>query len=153
MSRQKRSATGEELHELFHEVFVLHGALSGVMDEVHERVGLRTSHCKVADALERHGPATVPEVAAWLRVSRQFVQTVCNELAAQGLFAFADSPRHKRSKLASLTEKGRRVLARAGDAEAAIIEKALPDVNAVDVAAAAALLGSITERVRAKKPR
>jgi DNA-binding MarR family transcriptional regulator len=153
MSRNKRSATGEELHGLFHEVFVLHGALSDVMDEVHERVGLRSSQCKVADTLDRHGPATVPEVAAWHRVSRQFVQTVCNELVAQGLVEFNDSPRHKRSKLASLTEKGRRVLAQAGKVEAAIIERAVPGMNRDEVAGATALLRAITERVKAKKSR
>jgi DNA-binding MarR family transcriptional regulator len=152
MAPRRRYATGEQLHGLFHEVFALHDALSEVMDEVHERAGLRTAQCRIADELERLGPASVPEVAASLGVSRQFVQTVCNGLEAMGLVQFNDSPRHKRSKLVSLTEKGRRTIARAGKAEAAIIERALPDVDAAKAADAAALLHGISGRVRAKKP-
>jgi DNA-binding MarR family transcriptional regulator len=152
MAPRKRYATGEQLHDLFHEVFALHDALSEVMDEVHERAGLRTAQCRIADALERLGPAPVPEIAASLGVSRQFLQTVCNELEAMGLVQFDDSPRHKRSKLVSLTKKGHRTLDRTGQVEAAIIEKALPDVDAAKVADAAAFLHGISGRVRAKKP-
>ena len=152
MASRKRYAAGEQLHDLFHEVFALHDALSEVMDEVHERAGLRTAQCRIADAFERLGPAPVPEVDASLGVSRQFVQTVCNELEAMGLVQFNDSPRHKRSKLVSLTEKGRRTIDRAGKAEAAIIERALPDVDAAKVTDATALLHRISGRVRAKKP-
>jgi DNA-binding MarR family transcriptional regulator len=152
MASRRRYATGEQLHDLFHEVFALRDALSEVMDDVHERAGLRTAQCRIADALDRLGPAPVPQVAASLGVSRQFVQTVCNELEAMGLAQFSDSPRHKRSKLVSLTEKGRRILDRSGRAEAAIIEKALPDVDAAKVTGAAALLRGIGGRVRAKKP-
>ena len=151
MASRKRYAAGEQLHDLFHEVFALHDALSEVMDEVHERAGLRTAQCRIADAFERLGPAPVPEVDASLGVSRQFVQTVCNELEAMGLVQFNDSPRHKRSKLVSLTEKGRRTIDRAGKAEAAIIERALPDVDAAKVAGAAALLRGISGQVRTKK--
>ena len=152
MPKAKRAATGEELHELFHSVFVLQGVLSAVMDDVHARVGMRTSQCKIADALERHGPAAVPQVAAWLGVSRQFVQTVCNEMEALGLLEFRDSPRHKRSRLASLTEKGKRVAARAGNAEAAIIERTLPDIDAGRVADASGILRAITDRIPGRNP-
>jgi DNA-binding MarR family transcriptional regulator len=152
MASRRRYAAGEQLHDLFHEVFALHDALSEVMDEVHEQAGLRTAQCRIADELERLGPASVPEVAASLGVSRQFVQTVCNGLRSMGLVEFKDSPRHKRSKLVSLTSKGRHTLERAGRAEAAIIEKALPDVDAAKLADAAALLRGISGRVRAKKP-
>jgi DNA-binding MarR family transcriptional regulator len=152
MASRKRYAAGEQLHDLFHEVFALHDALSEVMDGVHARAGLRTSQCRVADELERLGSATVPEVAASLRVSRQFVQTVCNGLQSIGLVEFKDSPRHKRSKLVSLTGKGRRALERAGRAEAAIIEKALPDVDATKVANTVALLRGIGKKVQARKP-
>jgi len=153
MAQRKPPATGEELHNLFHEVFLLHDALVQVMDAVHERAGLRTSQCKVADAIERLGAAPVPEIAASLGVSRQFVQTTCNEMEKAGLIGFRASPRHKRSKLASLTEKGRRVVARAGGAEAAIIEGALPNVDSDRVEDAHELLRTITSRVRGRKPR
>jgi DNA-binding MarR family transcriptional regulator len=143
MAKLKSRASGDDLHELFHEVFLLHAALSAVMDEVHEQAGLRTSQCKVADALERAGPASVPEVAARLGVSRQFVQTICNEFEEMALIEFKDSPRHKRSKLVTLTEKGRRTLAQAWRSEAAIIEKALPEIDAKTTSEATVLLATI----------
>lgn len=143
MVKAKTSASGEDLHELFHEVFLLHAALSAVMDAVHEKAGLRTAQCKVADALERAGPASVPEVAARLDVSRQFVQTICNEFEEMGIIEFRDSPRHKRSKLVVLTEKGRRTLAKAWQYEAGVIEKALPDIDAATTAKATALLKTV----------
>jgi DNA-binding MarR family transcriptional regulator len=149
MAVKKRRATGEQLHDLFHEVFVLHDILFDVADEVHARAGLRTAQCRVADELERLGSATVPDVAAALNVSRQFVQTTCNELERIGVVRFSDSPRHKRSKLVSLTEAGRRTLARAAGIEAAVIEKALPDMDAAAVSKAQALLRDIRERVQA----
>lgn len=147
MTKLKSRASGDDLHELFHEVFLLHAALSAVMDEVHEQAGLRTSQCKVADVLERAGPASVPEVAARLGVSRQFVQTVCNEFEESGLIEFKDSPRHKRSKLVALTEKGRRTLARAWRSEAAIIEKALPEIDAKTTSEATTLLATIRKKL------
>jgi DNA-binding MarR family transcriptional regulator len=151
MPKKKTVASGEALHELFHEVFLLHGALSAIMDSVHERAGLRTSQCKVADALERTGPATVPDIAARLGVSRQFVQTICNEFEGMGIITFTDSPRHKRSKLVSLTEKGRRTLERAWHYEAAIIEAALPDIGATETEAATALLLRLRTRLVGQK--
>lgn len=151
MAKPQPRASGEDLHELFHEVFLLHAALSAVMDDVHERAGLRTSQVKVADALERAGPASVPEIAARLGVSRQFVQTVCNEFEEMGLIEFQDSPRHKRSKLVVLTEKGRRTLARTGRSEAAIIEKAMPDIDGKATGAATTLLKELREKLAAQK--
>ena len=57
--------------------------------------------------LATSGPATVPEIARARPVSRQHIQKLADELAAQGLVEFADNPRHKRSKLVRLTAKGR----------------------------------------------
>ena len=54
------------------------------------------------------GPLTVPEIARMRPTSRQRMQRLADELAAQGLVAFVDNPRHRRSKLVRLTRKGDR---------------------------------------------
>jgi len=54
------------------------------------------------------GPLTVPEIARMRPTSRQRMQRLADELAAQGLVAFVDNPRHRRSKLVRLTRKGNR---------------------------------------------
>ncbi len=152
-TRQKKHASGEELHALFYEVFALQRALSEVMDAVHEKAGLQTPQVKVLDALQQRGRATVPDVATALGVSRQFVQTICSELENRGLLAFADNPRHLRSKLVSLTEKGRNALNRFREREAAVIEKTLPMQNAERVADALKLIQTIRHCIQGGDPK
>lgn len=53
------------------------------------------------------GPQTVPEMARSRPVSRQHCQTICNTLEAQGFVEFIANPRHKKSKLVRITQKGR----------------------------------------------
>ncbi|MGO8917821.1 MAG: MarR family transcriptional regulator [Stellaceae bacterium] len=54
------------------------------------------------------GPLTVPEIAKMRPTSRQRMQRLADELAAEGLVEFIDNPRHRRSKLVRLTRKGNR---------------------------------------------
>ena len=52
------------------------------------------------------GPLTVPQIAQMRPTSRQRMQRLADELAAEGLVKFIDNPKHRRSKLAQLTRKG-----------------------------------------------
>jgi DNA-binding MarR family transcriptional regulator len=52
------------------------------------------------------GPLTVPQIARMRPTSRQRMQRLADELAAEGLVEFIDNPRHRRSKLVRLTRKG-----------------------------------------------
>ena len=52
------------------------------------------------------GPLTVPQIAEMRPTSRQRMQRLADELAADGLVEFIDNPRHRRSKLVQLTRKG-----------------------------------------------
>lgn len=52
------------------------------------------------------GPLTVPQIAQMRPTSRQRMQRLADELAAEGLVEFADNPKHRRSKLVQLTPKG-----------------------------------------------
>ncbi len=52
------------------------------------------------------GPLTVPRIARMRPTSRQRMQRLADELAAEGLVRFIDNPRHLRSKLVQLTPKG-----------------------------------------------
>jgi DNA-binding MarR family transcriptional regulator len=52
------------------------------------------------------GPLTVPQIAKMRPTSRQRMQRLADELAAEGLVAFIDNPKHRRSKLVQLTPKG-----------------------------------------------
>jgi DNA-binding MarR family transcriptional regulator len=52
------------------------------------------------------GPLTVPQIAEMRPTSRQRMQRLADELAAEGLVEFLDNPKHRRSKLVRLTRKG-----------------------------------------------
>src|SRR5262249_58992725 len=52
------------------------------------------------------GPLTVPQIAQMRPTSRQRMQRLADELSAEGLVAFIDNPRHRRSKLVRLIAKG-----------------------------------------------
>jgi DNA-binding MarR family transcriptional regulator len=52
------------------------------------------------------GPLTVPQIAQMRPTSRQRMQRLADELAADGLVKFVDNPKHRRSKLVKLTRKG-----------------------------------------------
>ena len=52
------------------------------------------------------GPLTVPQIAQMRPTSRQRMQRLADELAAEGLIEFVDNPKHQRSKLVRLTRNG-----------------------------------------------
>jgi DNA-binding MarR family transcriptional regulator len=52
------------------------------------------------------GPLSVPQIAKMRPTSRQRMQRLADELAAEGLVEFIDNPKHRRSKLVRLTRKG-----------------------------------------------
>jgi DNA-binding MarR family transcriptional regulator len=65
------------------------------------------------------GPLTVPQIAQMRPTSRQRMQRLADELAAEGLVEFIDNPKHLRSKLVRLTRKGH---ARYGELSARLLE-------------------------------
>jgi DNA-binding MarR family transcriptional regulator len=52
------------------------------------------------------GPLTVPQIAQMRPTSRQRMQRLADELAAEGLVEFIDNPKHRRSMLVRLTPEG-----------------------------------------------
>lgn len=77
---------------------------------VGQRTGLITSWGGGAfgfmRSLAQLGPLTVPQIAQMRPTSRQRMQRLADELAAEGLVEFVDNPKHQRSKLVRLTRKG-----------------------------------------------
>ncbi|MEJ2639524.1 MAG: MarR family transcriptional regulator [Desulfosarcinaceae bacterium] len=138
-------SVGKALHDLFRELFALHAALSKVMDGVHEAAGLSTPQLKIAGLLNE--PATVPDMAARLGVSRQAVQTICNGLLDLGLLEFKRNPRHRRSRLAALTGAGRAAYQEARRREEETIERSFPGIDAAEVEAAHKLLTHLRKRL------
>ena len=140
-------STGENLHDLFVEVFHLRENLGKIMDDVHEAAGMATSELRVAYTLLVSGEVTVPEVAEKLNVSRQFVQKVCDNLAWEGILQYAENPRHKRSKLVRVTPSGRKKLEEVRRSEAVIIARFFSGMQLEPIREATHTLREINNRL------
>ena len=97
---------GEAIAELMLEV----GQFFFRIRAVGQRAGLFTSWGAGSFGFMRSlalmGPLTVPQIAQMRPTSRQRMQRLADELAAEGVVEFIENPRHRRSKLVRLTRKG-----------------------------------------------
>jgi DNA-binding MarR family transcriptional regulator len=112
MVRQRKAAgrtissKGEAIADLMLEVAQFFFRLRAVG----QRTGLITNWGGGAFGFMRSvaliGPLTVPQIAQMRPTSRQRMQRLADELAAEGLVEFIENPRHRRSKRVRLTSKG-----------------------------------------------
>ncbi|WP_430735000.1 MarR family winged helix-turn-helix transcriptional regulator [Halodesulfovibrio aestuarii] len=141
---RKENANGRDVHELLMEVFELQKSMSEFSDIVHEQTGLSTAKRKIFRAIVTNDrDVTVPDIAALLGISRQFVQKSCNELEHSGDIIFAENPRHKRSRYVVITEKGKIHWKDLCDREHGFIDRLLPDIERTKVIEATELLKRI----------
>jgi DNA-binding MarR family transcriptional regulator len=147
IEKNKGESTGSVLHDLFREIFQLYDVLSSIKDTVHKQAGLGTPQRKIMQTLYKYGPATVPHIASRLDVSRQFVQTVCNDLITGEFINAVENPLHKRSKLIRISNAGLDALRQAQENENQIIEQALPEINPKDAIQAVKLLNRIRKKI------
>lgn len=143
---------GKELHDLFREVFLLRDVLEQVMEQTHVQAGLSTPKARILRTLAEEGPATVPDLARALNVSRQFVLKICNELCKDQYIEFMDNPRHKTSKLASCTQQGIAARNAFRAQENSLIARALPHADRDEIRAATRLLHILTTQIRNRTP-
>lgn len=96
------------------------------------------------------GDWTVPAAADRLGTSRQAVQRIANELVDDGLAAFEDNPRHRRSPFLRLSEDGQRALAAISVKARTENQAVLAALDGLDVALIRAGLRQLTSAVRAR---
>jgi DNA-binding MarR family transcriptional regulator len=93
--------------ELILETFRLNGSLLVAGDALVADIGLTSARWQVLGAIA-YSPVPLPvaHLARNMGLSRQAVQRLSNEMAADGLVQFADNPHHQRAKLVVLTARG-----------------------------------------------
>jgi DNA-binding MarR family transcriptional regulator len=105
-ARRVTTPKGEAIADLMLEVAQFFFRLRAIG----QRTGLITSWGGGAFGFMRSlallGPLTVPQIAQMRPTSRQRMQRLADELAAEGVVEFIDNPKHRRSKLVRLTKKG-----------------------------------------------
>jgi DNA-binding MarR family transcriptional regulator len=138
--------------ELAVAVFRANGALLAAGDALTAPAGLTSARWQVLGVID-HGPATVAEIARTMGLRRQSVQQTADALAADGLAAFHDNPRHRRAKLLEPTGKGREALAGVERAHAAWADRLAAALDGAEIAAATAALRALTSTLEAEGSR
>ncbi|QKW30845.1 MarR family transcriptional regulator [Streptomyces seoulensis] len=127
------------------EVFALVGPLYRRVQRQIERdaprQGLSVGVRAVLDLLREHGPMTVPQMGRAQSISRQFVQRMVNDAAADGLVEAAPNPAHARSSLIRLTDAGHAAIRAVVAREHALLSRAAADLTASDVDTCVRVLG------------
>jgi DNA-binding MarR family transcriptional regulator len=99
------------------------------------------------------GPLTVPQIAEMRPTSRQRMQRLADELAAEGLVEFTDNPRHRRSKLVRLTRKGEAYYRELNARLLAIAATMGSDLDESDVRGASDVVRRLSGDVKARSER
>lgn len=92
------------------ETVALFHRLRAISEQVQGQGELSSGRWGVLRDLARAGPQTVPQMARSRPVSRQYIQTLVDGLAEQGLVECLPNPAHTRSPLVRLTTKGKTLL-------------------------------------------
>ena len=90
------------------EIFRVNGQLLAEGDRLSKQEGLTSARWQVIGALRiADEPLTVAQIARNMGLTRQSVQRIVDLLSLDGLIEMQPNPRHKRARLALLTEDGR----------------------------------------------
>lgn len=98
------------------------------------------------------GPLTVPQIAQMRPTSRQRMQRLADELAAEGLVAFIDNPRHLRSKLVKLTAKGEKRYGEMNAELLAIAATLVVPLGEADIRRATEIVRQLSDDVKGTYP-
>ena len=97
----------DALTQLILETFRLNGALLEAGDGLVAHLGLTSARWQVLGAIFTSPvPRPIAQLARNMGLSRQAVQRLANEMAADGLVRFEDNPHHARARLVVMTAKG-----------------------------------------------
>jgi DNA-binding MarR family transcriptional regulator len=99
------------------------------------------------------GPLTVPQIAEMRPTSRQRMQRLADELAAEGLVEFIDNPKHRRSKLVRLTRKGDSRYRELNKSLLSIASTLAVSVSEADIRKAITIVQKLSDDVKAHSDR
>src|SRR5215469_9130333 len=134
--------------DLVLETFRLNGRLLASGDALVADLGLTSARWQVIGAVALSPvPLSVAQIARNMELTRQAVQRLANEMAADGLMRFAPNPHHQRAKLVVLTPTGKSAFAAAMKRQGAWASDLGAGLDPRKVAAAVATLRSVRQRL------
>lgn len=102
----------------------------------------------VLEILQQHGEQTVPDIAARLEIKRQYVQLMVNETLAGGFVLQRANPRHRRSSLLALTDRGRALIDAIITRELAVMQKIGAGLSDEDITTALKVMIAVTSKLK-----
>jgi DNA-binding MarR family transcriptional regulator len=127
--------------------------LTVAISQLYGYTNLLRGRRSVLGILYNRGFHTVPQLARSLNASRQHVQTIVNELAAEGLVRLILNPHHKRSRLVRLTKKGKDITDDMYRREAEILLGLNVEVSEREMLDAVGVLRSLSESFQREEQR
>lgn len=134
---------GSALESLLAETVSLSHRLRIVAEHVHEQGETSAGKLGVLRGLDLFGAQTVPQIARARPVSRQYIQVLVDELAAEGHVEFLENPAHKRSRLVRLTPKGKNFLDAAIRRQGKLLARLKIGIPEKDLRSAASVLRTL----------
>jgi DNA-binding MarR family transcriptional regulator len=110
--------------------------------------GLTAAERAVLEILYPDAALTVPDIARRYQVSRQHVQVTINNLLDRELVLSTENPRHKRSPLMRLSDRGQRTFASIRQMESDLLGSLFQDVEIADVATTKRTLETLLHRLQ-----
>ncbi|GAA6182290.1 hypothetical protein NBRC116594_37280 [Shimia sp. NS0008-38b] len=102
----------------------------------------------VLEILLQFGDLAVPDIALRLEIKRQYVQVMVNETLDAGLTKKLPNPRHKRSVLISLTERGHTLIEEVVAQEKRLAMSLAQGFEEEDILNALQVVERLTERLK-----
>jgi DNA-binding MarR family transcriptional regulator len=141
-------AVQNAITDLVLETFRLNGRLLISGDALVADLGLTSARWQVIGAIALSPvPLSVAQIARNMGLTRQAVQRLANEMAADGLMRFAPNPHHQRAKLVVLTAAGKSAFTAAMKRQGAWATDLGAGLDPRKIAAAAATLRSVRRRL------
>jgi len=134
--------------ELVLETFRLNGRLLQSGDALVADIGLTSARWQVLGAIAL-SPVALPvaHIARNMGLSRQAVQRLVREMAADGMLLFAPNPHHRRAQLVQLTPRGMAAYGAAMKRQGPWADRLATGVTAKELAAAGAVLRKLRQRL------
>ena len=104
----------------------------------------------VLEILYAEDEGTVPAIAQKLEINRQYVQLMVNETLAENLTIRCENPRHKKSAIITLTDKGCGLIEDVVRREMALVRSINAGLNTSDVETALKVVTVLTEKLKSE---
>ena len=123
-------------------------AAEAAVEQGLDGTGLTVRTRAVLEILLAHDAATVPDIAQHLEIKRQYVQVMVNETLAENLTCKRDNPRHKRSTIIALTDKGRALIEDVVQREKALVASLVAELDAGEINTALKIVETLIDKLK-----